>query len=136
MNEIEKLANKLGKKYKTFDPFLIAEKENIDIQYKDFENEPLGQSISYFNRPIILLSLNIIDSNKKYFVCAHELCHALKHTELSTYYISNCNVKNKFEYQADKFAFTLLKNLYKEQYETEDITTNYLTIAYGIKPIG
>ncbi|USS89986.1 ImmA/IrrE family metallo-endopeptidase [Fructilactobacillus cliffordii] len=125
-------AKKIGAKFKTFNPFEIAEKLNIDIKYKDFKLEPKGETIRYFNRPIIILDDSLINSDMKYFVCAHELCHAIKHTDQATYYISNCIIKNKFEYQADNFAKTLLTYLYKEQYDELPETYSKIQIAYGL----
>lgn len=132
MNLFSELALKTGKEFSTFDPFKIAEYKNIEIKYKEFNVEPKGETIRYFERPIILLDTSLIYSDKKYFVCAHELGHALKHTDLSTYYISNCGIKNKFEYQADQFATALLTYLYQEQYDVLPETYKNLQIAYDL----
>lgn len=132
MNMYKTLAINIGEQLKTFDPFKIAEFKNIEVKYKNFDIEPKGEAVKYFDRSIILLDISLKDIDEKYFVCAHELCHALEHTELATYYISNCNIKNKFEYQADQFAIELLTSLYQEQYDIPAITKNDLQIAYGI----
>ena len=49
------------------------------------------------------------EEEKKY-ICAHELGHALFHTEMSiSFFIeNNLQVKNKYEIEADKFAAELL----------------------------
>ncbi len=49
------------------------------------------------------------EEEKKY-ICAHELGHALLHTEMSiSFFIENSlQVKNKYEIEADKFAAELL----------------------------
>lgn len=130
MNSKE-LAQTLGKRYGTFDPFVIAEKLNIDIQYKPFFEEPLGDIINFMGRPIILLSDTIKDSTQRYFVCAHELGHAIEHADMQSYYISNRYAKSRYETQSDKFAVSLLGELYIE--ENGCIPDNYLYLvhAYG-----
>lgn len=130
-NELKKLVEFLGKHYGTFDPFIIAEKLNIDIQYQPFLDEPLGDTIDFFGRPIILLADSLRDSKQRYFVCAHELGHAVEHADMQSYYISNSFVKTHYEVQADKFAITLLGKLYVEEHDYEPKNWNDLVHEYG-----
>ncbi|KRN13427.1 hypothetical protein IV37_GL000144 [Fructilactobacillus fructivorans] len=125
------LVTYIGYRYNTFDPFGIAEKLNIDVQFKDFDGEPKGETVNFFGRPIILLNDELKYSNQKYFVCAHELAHALEHVDMSAYYISNRSVKNQFEYQADQFAVALLTCFYREEFDTLPNTYGDLMREYG-----
>lgn len=131
MNRIEKITNDLVLKYKTNDPFALAELLNIDIQYWDLLDEPKGQTVRPFDKPIILLNKALKHSNERFFVCAHELGHALDHVDFSGYYISNNRVKDKYEYQADSFAKKLLIGLYKEEYGVLPHTCDELVHLYG-----
>ena len=106
--------SKLGSKYKTFNPFMIAEKMNVEIRYVDFDQQPLGQATSILGDKMILLDDSLRDENLRYFVAAHELCHVVNHNELGGYYISHNYAKSKLEHEADYFAMVLLMSLYEE----------------------
>lgn len=131
MERMNKIAKSLAEKFKTSDPFVLAELLNIDVQWWNFKDEPKGDTINVLGSPIILLNDELKYSNEKYFVCAHELGHAIEHVELANYYISNKRVKNQYEYQADSFAASLLIGLYKDEYGHLPATYNDLKLAYG-----
>ncbi|MGV3026088.1 ImmA/IrrE family metallo-endopeptidase [Clostridium thermobutyricum] len=107
---IKNSVNSLIKKYKTSDPLELCEALNIHI-IKSY----LGQEIKgLFQRTpngfnIIHLNTNLSYEESKY-ILAHELGHAILHTNLSiTLFIENKHlIKNKFEREADKFAAELL----------------------------
>lgn len=73
----------------------------------------LGNINGYFikvpkNKFIVLNEdLNCV---KQKFVCAHELGHALLHSELNTLFLqrNTLNIKGKYENQANEFAAELL----------------------------
>ncbi|WP_395318949.1 ImmA/IrrE family metallo-endopeptidase [Fructilactobacillus frigidiflavus] len=131
MERMNKTVKSLTEKFKTSDPFLLAELLDIDVQWWNFKEEPKGDTINVLGSPIILLNDDLKYSDEKYFVCAHELGHAIEHVELANYYISNKRVKNQYEYQADSFAKELLIGLYKEEYGHLPETYYDLQLAYG-----
>lgn len=114
--ELIGLVKTLGKHFNTFDPFRIAENLNIDIQYRHFDEKPLGDTIDFFGRPIILLADSLKYSNQRYFVCAHELGHAIEHADMQAYYVSSKFASTHYEVQADKFAVSLLGQFYMEEH--------------------
>lgn len=115
-NQVKSLVELLGHRYSTFNPFTIAEKLNIDIQYRPFLKAPLGDTIDYLGRPIILLADSLKYSNQRYFVCAHELGHAIEHADMQAYYVSSKFASTHYEIQADKFAVSLLGQFYMEEH--------------------
>lgn len=119
-------------KYNTLDPFEIAESCNIEIRYESFLKSPSGQYVVIHNQKIILINHELADSNERYFVMAHELYHALMHSELSGYYIQNSFSRGKLETEANKFAVNLLANRYVEEYGLYPSSYNELYNLYGI----
>ncbi|BDR67234.1 Zn peptidase [Clostridium tetani] len=96
--------------YGTNDPFELCDHLEIKIMESNLGNEING----FFQRTengceIIHLNSNLNHHNKK-SICAHELGHALLHTNLSIgFFIENSlQVKSKYEIQADNFAAELL----------------------------
>lgn len=102
------LIKELYSKYRSYNPFVLSELLNIEVKYVPFGKSPLGQVAYVYEAPIILLNDCLKDSNERFFVCAHELYHALEHTSLSSYYISNRIAKSKMESEANTFATTIL----------------------------
>lgn len=74
--EIEKLV----KKYETNDPFKIARKKGIIILYGYFEDEVYGFYNKYRRQKFIHLNADL-ETNKLFFVCRHELVHAVFHPD-------------------------------------------------------
>lgn len=80
--DIQNVISRLIKKYKTNDPFEIADMLNISIFY-----EELGTINGYYNKPLRMKQIHInvaLSENMKKFTCAHELGHALLHPDVST----------------------------------------------------
>lgn len=110
MNYIYDLAEELVSKYKTRDPFELCDYLGITYYYTD-----LGKLQGVFgivcNTPVIFVS-DKIDRRAQILVCAHELGHALLHTEIAKdQYLREFEVFNmntKVEYQANVFAAHLL----------------------------
>lgn len=96
--------------YGTNDPFELCDYLEIKIMESNLGDEING----FFQRTgngyeIIHLNSNLNHHDKK-SICAHELGHALMHTNLSIgFFIENSlQVKSKYEIQADNFAAELL----------------------------
>lgn len=106
MNE---LILKLIRRFKTNDPFLIAEGLNIHIRYANFEDGTRGLYYRILRRRFIVIH-DQLDENWKRFVCAHELGHDHLHPGFSRFWLDEKSFFNagKFESQANKFAVRLL----------------------------
>lgn len=96
--------------YRTRDPFELCKCLDIEVIFSDLGNEING----FFQRTpngyeIIHMNNRLCEYESKY-TCAHELGHAILHTNMSiSFFISNkLQIKNKYEIQADKFAAELL----------------------------
>lgn len=135
-NKLNELVISIGKRYGTFDPFVIADKLNIEIQWKDIFPRPLGDTIYYGEQPIVVMANIIKYSNRRFFVMSHELGHVIEHEGLSAYYNDKSKYKHILENQADKFAITLITNLYIEEHGCLPTTYADLTHSYGLPDIG
>lgn len=108
MNWIMRSLEKEIKKYKTINPFELAESKKIIIRYF-----PLGNTLGFYmknarHQVITLNSDN--DEQLMKFVCAHELGHAVLHPDENTPFLHKNTLfsKNKIERQANYFAINLL----------------------------
>ncbi|MGO5065560.1 MULTISPECIES: ImmA/IrrE family metallo-endopeptidase [unclassified Clostridium] len=107
---IKHIVEGLNDLYETKNPFELCECLNIKIMRSNLGSEIKGffqKSPNGFE--IIHLNTNLTREEEKY-ICAHELGHALLHTDMSLqFFIDNkLQIKNKYEIQADKFAAELL----------------------------
>lgn len=131
MNErISGLLMSLKDKHGTLDPFYIIERENITLKYLSFPEEVLGRYMKVFERPTIFLNETLEMSNERYFVAAHELCHALEHSDISGYYTLNSQSKAKLEQEANRFAVALCSTLHLEEHDT--LSSKDLKQLYGV----
>ncbi len=118
--QVQKDILKLVKKYKTNDPFKLAELLGIYIFFGD-----LGDTLGFVHRShrIVMININYnLTEELKRFVCAHELAHALLHKHLSVPSMRRNTFfsVDKNEMEANRFATYLLlygKNF--EDYETK-----------------
>lgn len=107
-DNIHDYVKRLCKKYKTNNPFEIAEMKNILII-----KEELGSLDGYYNMPYrqkqIHINCNLSGSREKY-ACAHELGHALMHPKSNTVFLKSDTLLSvdKLETEADTFAMELL----------------------------
>lgn len=124
------MISRLIKKYKTNDPFELADMLNISIFY-----EELGTINGYYNKPLRMKQIHINDDlseNMKKFTCAHELGHALLHPDVSTPFLRSQTLLsvNKMEIEANTFAVKLLipDDIIREN---RDLTTQQLSRLLG-----
>ena len=131
---IEAIVLHLMKKYKTNDPFKIAKKMGIVILYHE-----LGSIYGYFRAykrmPIIHINNNL-NYEMQCVVCAHELGHAILHTNINTLFFKKHTFfsTDKLEIEANSFAAHLLipdENLF----DTYDQMTIYDIAALHHVPI-
>lgn len=122
----------LGNKYKTYNPFILAEEMGIEIQYVDFGKKPLGQATSINGDRMILLDESLRYEEVRYFVAAHELCHSVNHDGLGGYYTSHSYAKSKIEKEADSFSIVLLLYLYEEMFGDRPKQISDVSYAFGL----
>lgn len=122
----------IGKRYGTFNPFVIADKLNIAIEWCDLGNNLMGKVAYIGGHPIVLLNESFEDRSSQYFYCAHELAHVIWQEGLTGAYNLNSQFKSKFEYQATQYAILILINLYREDYDRLPSTYRELETEYGI----
>lgn len=126
------LIEDLKKKYKTLDPFLLANALDVEVRYVPFENNPKGMYTKVKGDPIIFLNKSIEDQPERKFVLSHELYHYLSHEENAAYYIQNDKARSKLETEANKFAIALLTNLYVEENKELPNTVDEVSYKYGV----
>ncbi|MDA3973253.1 ImmA/IrrE family metallo-endopeptidase [Enterococcus thailandicus] len=130
--DIINLVGNLKKEYGTADPFGISEKMGIEIKYVPFLENPKGQFQDLLGYPVILLNESLKESEERFYICAHELGHALFHKEISSYYVSTRNSRSKSESEANCFAANLIADLYKEDTQMYPRKIEDLTRLYGL----
>ena len=113
---LKRLARRLFKRCETYNPYTLAECMGITYKYVDMDEKILGMTAVFDREPIILLNSALAESNKRYEVMAHELSHALCHTDLPLTYGFAINGKLKLEGQADDFAAHILTGMYTEEF--------------------
>ncbi|WP_165006009.1 MULTISPECIES: ImmA/IrrE family metallo-endopeptidase [unclassified Enterococcus] len=131
MDTIELVAT-IRRRFETANPFAICEKLGIEIMYVPFLENPKGQFQEVLGRPIIFLNEALKFSEERFYVCAHELGHALFHQGMSSYYVSNQKSRSKSESEANCFATNLIVSLYKEDYQTYPRKVDELRNLYGL----
>lgn len=118
----------LYERHHTLDPFDIAEREGIEYRYVPYLKSPEGQFVKIEGEPLILLNDRLKDSRRKYFIMAHEIYHAIWHSELAGYYIDNAYGRGKLEMEANKFAACFLYSLY--HFEEGRAPESYFDLHY------
>lgn len=102
------IAEAMAKKYRTRNPFDLAEAKNIIVLF-----EPLGNILGFYNRCYRQSFIHInqeLDGNHATFTCAHELGHAILHPKVNTPFLREHTMfsVDKLELNANRFAVDLL----------------------------
>ncbi|MGF7436811.1 ImmA/IrrE family metallo-endopeptidase [Lentilactobacillus senioris] len=118
-------------RYSTADPFVIAEKLNIEVDWCDLGDHPLGDTIYEEKEPIVLLNNNIKYSPRRNFVLAHEIGHVVMHADLNGYYTGRLSY-GPLELQASEFASALMGMLFLEEHDRFPETIQELKNMYGL----
>ncbi|MEK8133119.1 ImmA/IrrE family metallo-endopeptidase [Paenibacillus filicis] len=111
---------KLARRFKTNNPFVIAQGLGIDIRYADLGPSTRGIYLRKLKHRCIFISNNL-DDHWQRFVCAHELGHDRLHPGISRFWLDKNTLYNagKYERQANVFALNLLTvDLVPHQLET------------------
>lgn len=128
--DIRKHVQLLKKKYKTDDPFAIADHLGIKIII-----EPLGSINGYYNKQLRMKQIHIncdLAEHEQLFTCAHELGHAILHPNANTPFLRKCTgfLVSKMEIEANKFATELLIND-DFLFEYQEFTTGQISRMLG-----
>ncbi|WP_282803283.1 ImmA/IrrE family metallo-endopeptidase [Secundilactobacillus kimchicus] len=131
-SRIAEISKLVTSSYHTADPFILAEKLNIDVRWCTLGKSPLGKTMYDDKEPIILLNDRIYESPLRYFTMAHELGHVIMQEGLIGYYTLNNYTHSSLENEANEFAVALLGQLYLE--ENQRFPDNYFDLvhAYGL----
>ncbi|NTM61136.1 ImmA/IrrE family metallo-endopeptidase [Enterococcus faecium] len=130
--DVINLVENLKWKYQSTNPFYICEKMDIQIEYVPFIDDPKGQFQEILGRAVILLNDELKYSEERFYICAHELGHAIFHQGLSSYYVSTRNSRSKSESEANCFAANLIADLYKEDTQMYPRKIEDLSRLYGL----
>lgn len=113
---LRRLAKQIYKRCETYNPFVLSDYMGITYRYMEMDEKMLGITVVFDREPIILLNSALAESNKRYEVMAHELSHALCHTDLPLTYGFSVNGKIKLEGQAEDFAAQILTGFYTQEF--------------------
>mgnify|MGYP001225164449 FL=1 len=132
MVEINSVTELIEERYGTADPFIIAERLNVEVDWVHLGLSPLGKTMYDGHAPLVILNDRIKNSPLRYFTMAHELGHVILQEDLVGYYTLARNGHSSLEVQANKFAVSLLSRLYIE--ENYHIPHTYMDLvhAYGL----
>ncbi|OCZ54355.1 hypothetical protein A7D23_06135 [Dehalobacter sp. TeCB1] len=128
---MKKRVIRLTRRYKTNNPFRIAELKNILILF-----EPLGNTLGYHNSykrsKFIHINENLEEIERQ-MVCAHELGHAILHPKANTPFLraNTYFSTDRIEREANEFAAELLLPDYLF-HENHDKTINEIAASYDI----
>ncbi len=105
---IHELACSLKKKYKTSNPFVLAEKLNIYVKFKYLEDLKGFYTVSQRNRFICID--NGLDETMAKIVACHELGHDQLHRNMTQFFTKSdiYNMTNIAEYEANLFTAEIL----------------------------
>ena len=126
--DVRQKVYQLIRKYKTDDPFRLAEFKNIKIMYLDLGGK-YGTYLKYKRSKFILIDASITPERMLPFVCAHELGHALCTPNENTQWIKAYTISSNadcVERLANKFAVELLLN---DQYMADHPDSSIYTLA-------
>lgn len=133
MRRIKDAAQRLVKRHRTNNPFIIAMNKGI-IVHQTALLEVLGYHKTYKRQSVICLEESL-DDHEKRFVCAHELGHAVLHPKVNTPFLRRSTLFSidKIEREANQFAIELLVPD-EDVYATSDrcATVHETAVLYGV----
>lgn len=107
--DVKEYVSIIRKKANTDDVFELVDYFNINVIETDLGSSTLGM-YRYIKRNKFIFLNNDLEHYQKKFVLAHELGHAILHSDLNCFFLEKKTLylKNKFEIEANKFAVELL----------------------------
>lgn len=137
MVDYKKRAKYYIKKYNTRDPFIIAKKLGINVEYQHLSTDsPKGTFKKILRRKFIILNMTRISSPSELkTVMAHELGHAILHSSDSAFFLHDHTLyaRGKFEREANTFASELLIDINSlEKCYVENYSINQLAVYFNV----
>ncbi|MEK5008823.1 ImmA/IrrE family metallo-endopeptidase [Bacillus sp. FSL K6-3312] len=143
MGDITETVSKLKSRFKSTDPFFIANKLGIITIHED-----LGNTLGYYSKHFRTKFIHInekVSEKSSFFVCAHELGHALLHSDSNTPFLKRNTFfsTEKIELEANFFAMHLLFSSvqrgityceFKDYGIPKELVQNYHSIFLNKKP--
>lgn len=130
--EINKIINTIVKRYGTADPFEIADRLNVQVEWCKLGPFPLGKTVYDKKEPIIMLNESIKHQPIQSFIMGHELGHVVLQENLVGYYTTNHHGHSKLETEADEFAVALMGMLFIEENNRVPSSYKELAWSYGV----
>ncbi len=130
---IQRKVKELIRKFKTNDPFLLADYCNIKLMYADLGH--LGGFYQYYKRTKIIMINEALSSHEQREVCAHELGHALLHPKKNRFFLHRSTFQNcdKLEREANLFAACLLiQENDAREFLQQGVTINQISSITGV----
>ena len=109
MDKIIELAQSLTKQYRTRDPFILCGELEVHVVFTDLPQTVEGFYHYIDGHKFIYLN-NALSENTARVICAHELAHALLHTDYNVLELLRDTFFYcpRFEHEADVFCAALL----------------------------
>lgn len=114
--KIIKKVNKLVKTYGTRNPFILAKELGIIVLEREYSPKTKGFYIKTLRNKFIFIN-SLLDDYSKQIVAAHELGHAVLHSEKFYFKEYTLFPKGRYECEANKFVAELII--------TDEIMYNY-----------
>jgi len=112
VDKIAKLVDELTRLYKTNSPFELCKKLDINVIFIDLPQNTNGLFLkTKDNRKLILINKEVILNNSEKIknICAHELGHALLHSDKNICcFENNLHLIKELDEESDAFAKALL----------------------------
>lgn len=132
MYKVSDVVKTVVNRYKTANPFMIADKLNIEVDWCRFGKMPLGKTVYDGHEPVIMLNQLIKHTPAQYFVLGHELGHAILQEGLVGYYTSSVRNHSQLETEADQFSVALMALLFVEDNDYMPGSYDELATQYGL----
>ncbi|MDD6988792.1 ImmA/IrrE family metallo-endopeptidase [Ruminococcus sp.] len=133
--DIKRELKKIKRKFKTLNPFEIAEKLDVVICDSILPDKLRG-FFQISNRVIIIYLNNQLAELEYKMVFAHELAHALLHRGMNRIFMDSrfLNVPNRYENEANLLAaYMLISDDDIKEYIEHEYTTYQISQITGIK---
>lgn len=105
--DIRSVVDKLCRKYKTRNPYELADALNIILQYGDMKG--VRGFYLYDSRIKLIYLSNSLPEHTERFVLAHEIGHAVLHKQSCAPFLQSTFISvDKMEIEANKFASELV----------------------------
>ncbi len=134
MNRIMALVQSLVGRYNTRDPFLLCEELSVHLIFADLPDTVQGFYQMTCGHRFIYLNNKLTD-NAVRLVCAHELAHALLHSEYNVLELQRDTFFccPRYEREADLFsAFLLIDTEEAERSCQGAMCTEQIALLYGV----